>query len=157
MEVIRKIVKQERYRVKRQSEKQKGPTKNDNERKVWFLKQYIDKVYVYLYMSNYVSVYLMGGLGNQLFQIFASLAFCLENEYELIMPYTDKLQTGHVRNTYWENFLQELKPFTNINEPITNEKLFAFPFLESKILDRPFPRLEDANTHYMILRLFSKL
>ena len=55
-------------------------------------------------MSNYVSVYLMGGLGNQLFQIFASLAFCLENEYELIMPYTDKLKTGHVRNTYWEIF-----------------------------------------------------
>lgn len=103
-------------------------------------------------MSKYVSVYLMGGLGNQLFQIFASLAFCLENNYDLIMPYSETLKTGHVRSTYWDNFLKELKCFTNLNEPITNEKLFSFPmFREQDFRYTPFPTLEYVNSHYMIL------
>jgi len=59
-----------------------------------------------------VSGYLMGGLGNQLFQIFTTMAYGLKYKRKILFPYSDKLETGITRPTYWESFLNSLKPFT---------------------------------------------
>jgi hypothetical protein len=59
-----------------------------------------------------VSGYLMGGLGNQLFQIFTTMAYGLKYKRKILFPYSDKLETGITRPTYWESFLTSLKPFT---------------------------------------------
>jgi hypothetical protein len=83
-------------------------------------------------MSNIVSIHLMGGLGNQLFQIFAVLSYCLEYDYELIMPYSKELTTGHVRNTYWDTFLSGLKKFTNSEGNMQTNELFSYPVLKEK-------------------------
>ena len=47
-------------------------------------------------MSNIVSIHLMGGLGNQLFQIFAVLSYCLEHSYKLVMPYSEEFHWGAI-------------------------------------------------------------
>ena len=95
-------------------------------------------------MSNLVSIHLMGGLGNQLFQIFAVLSYCLENNYNLIMPYSEKLTTGHIRNTYWETFLKGLKQFTNYENQINIEEIYGYPTLrEDKFTFQKFPNMNQ--------------
>jgi hypothetical protein len=53
---------------------------------------------------------LMGGLGNQLFQIFATISYAIRSNNEFIFPNVYQLDSK--RHTYWETFLANLKPFT---------------------------------------------
>ena len=71
---------------------------------------------------------IVGGLGNQLFQIFATISYALEHNQQFgftIKPFTGK------RPMYWDNFLNSLKIFTCSSEtPLVlkgyfqNEKYF---------------------------------
>jgi hypothetical protein len=62
-----------------------------------------------------ITCYLMGGLGNQLFQIFCTIAYSIK--YKNPFWFSNKKQLGElgqgitVRYTYWETFLKNLKPF----------------------------------------------
>jgi hypothetical protein len=66
-----------------------------------------------------ISVNLMGGLGNQLFQIFTTIAYAIKHKRKFVFPYSDKLAQ---RVTYWNNFMLSLKIFTsaNLNNRVTN-------------------------------------
>ena len=57
---------------------------------------------------------LMGGLGNQLFQIFTTISHAINIKTRFAFIDVDKLGGGQtiVRSTYWDNFLINLKPFT---------------------------------------------
>jgi len=74
----------------------------------------------------------MGGLGNQLFQIFATIAYALENNKPFAFVHTDYLGgVGQTikRKTYWETFLSSLKNFTHKSLPqipIQREKGFTY-------------------------------
>jgi hypothetical protein len=57
----------------------------------------------------------MGGLGNQLFQIFTTMAYSLRHKIKMVLPYSDILTVGKHRPTYWETFLSECKQFTTAN------------------------------------------
>ena len=65
---------------------------------------------------------IIGGLGNQLFQIFATISYALK--YKQVFCFTYKTMTGK-RPMYWDNFLSTLKLFTNarimINVQIVDE------------------------------------
>ncbi len=63
--------------------------------------------------SKSVSCILYGGLGNQLFQIFATIAYALEHNREFWFEYTPSLGK---RPTYWHNFLAELQPHLHRSE-----------------------------------------
>ena len=56
-------------------------------------------------MNNILSIRLMGGLGNQLFQLFATIAYGIEHTHNVVLPYVSQLHCGTVRNTYWDSFL----------------------------------------------------
>jgi hypothetical protein len=58
---------------------------------------------------------LMGGLGNQLFQIFTTISHAMNLKVNFVFIDVDKLGGGQtiVRPTYWDNFLIKLKPFTS--------------------------------------------
>ena len=58
---------------------------------------------------------LMGGLGNQLFQIFTTISHAINIKTRFAFIDIDKLGGGQtiVRPTYWDNFLINLKPFTS--------------------------------------------
>lgn len=62
---------------------------------------------------NYLTVHLMGGLGNQLFQIFTTISNALKYKVPFKFAYSDMLTTGMNRPTYWNNFLKSLKIFTD--------------------------------------------
>ena len=79
-----------------------------------------------------IYIELMGGLGNQLFQIFCGLAYSFENKipFKINNNKPDKvspLDNISKRPTYWDNFLINLSKFTynnNINLPVYREKTF---------------------------------
>jgi hypothetical protein len=61
---------------------------------------------------SFVSCYLMGGLGNQLFQIFATIAAAIDANVSFVFQYSEILTVGKHRPTYWHSFLEYLRPFT---------------------------------------------
>ena len=77
---------------------------------------------------------LMGGLGNQLFQIFTTISNAIN--YKMIFAFIDidKLGGGQtiIRSTYWDNFLIKLKPFTTRTFPqmtLIKENGFNYNYL----------------------------
>lgn len=63
--------------------------------------------------SKIISCTLMGGLGNQLFQIFATLAYSIRYNVNVIFPYV--FQLDQKRYSYWNSFLIELSKYTTLN------------------------------------------
>ena len=61
---------------------------------------------------------IMGGLGNQLFQIFATIAMAMKNGDTFWFMYKTTAGGVTLRNTYWENLLIELKKYTYVNFPL---------------------------------------
>lgn len=63
-----------------------------------------------------LSIEVMGGLGNQLFQIFALLSYCLDNCRTFGFR---KVEGSHapfrMRSVYWDTFLSRLTPFLHNN------------------------------------------
>ena len=62
-----------------------------------------------------LSCQLMGGLGNQMFQIFATMGMGMKYRKRIIFPYSEKLATGIERPTYWDTIFSELKGTTTYN------------------------------------------
>lgn len=57
---------------------------------------------------NTISVHLMGGLGNQLFQIFFLLSYCFKYNHRFIFSMKEY---ENERRTYWDDFLKCLRPY----------------------------------------------
>jgi len=74
----------------------------------------------------------MGGLGNQLFQIFTTIAYAIKSKNKFEFLNIDKLGSGSttIRTTYWNTFLYNLKPFLiqDLPQPIhvIREKDFTY-------------------------------
>jgi hypothetical protein len=76
----------------------------------------------------FITANLMGGLGNQLFQIFTTIAHSMKINYDVIFAYSWILTTGKERHTYWNNFLSSLLKYTTLNSDykLTNEYFDKF-------------------------------
>lgn len=77
---------------------------------------------------KHVTCVLMGGLGNQLFQIFTTMAYGIRNRRRFVFQYNNQLTVGTIRDTYWHNLLNSLLFTTTYNKKIgfTNEELYRF-------------------------------
>lgn len=80
-----------------------------------------------------ILIELMGGLGNQLFQIFCGISYAMENKinFKIIKTKTDyvsPLDNKSLRPTYFQNFLIYLSEFTceNINIITYREPIFIY-------------------------------
>jgi hypothetical protein len=75
---------------------------------------------------------LMGGLGNQIFEIFATISYAIKsrNEFKFLNVSTLGGGSTTIRNTFWNSFFSRLHPFLidNIPQPIhvIGEKDFTF-------------------------------
>ena len=69
--------------------------------------------------KGFVSCNLKGGLGNQLFQIFATIAYGLRTNREIRFNFTDTIGN---RSAYWHSFFKGLE-FTRIN---SNDFMYLF-------------------------------
>jgi len=80
-----------------------------------------------------LSCKLMGGLGNQLFQIFATISLALSTGKIYVFPYSDVLTTGVKRPTYWYSLLDNLWNNTTWNNPeADNSRIFSLPQIREK-------------------------
>jgi len=69
----------------------------------------------------------IGGLGNQLFQIFATLAYGIQHGRKIVFAYQENTIGITKRPNYWHNFLKNLIIFTTkIQSTITNEQINHF-------------------------------
>jgi len=94
-----------------------------------------------------ISIDVMGGLGNQLFMIFATLAYGIQHNVKVVFP-RDNCHKDVNRTIYWDTFLPELKLFTTGNpaNQITEEQRAAFPKYREPGFDyRPFPDFGTQN------------
>lgn len=76
-------------------------------------------------MDKTVSCLLYGGLGNQLFQIFTTIAYALDNNRAFVFKYTANLGA---RPTYWNSLLLSLQQYLSYNE-LTNYVQIDEPYL----------------------------
>lgn len=77
-----------------------------------------------------ISCELMGGLGNQLFQIFMTISYAMKHRQPFKFLYKDFLGN---RPTYWNTFLNPLKVFTIKQRPtmtVINETGFGFQLIQ---------------------------
>ena len=81
-----------------------------------------------------ISSHLMGGLGNQLFQIFTTIAYGFTNTIKVVFPFSKTLPDGVERPTYWDSFLKSLLPFTceHLKYKMANEQLYEFQLFREK-------------------------
>ena len=95
-----------------------------------------------------ITVLIQGGLGNQLFQVFAALATAIRNGDTCYFIYTTTDATGK-RNTYWNTVFHNLKPLTVIASatnvqrfmqlPSHKEPKFSYDALPSNTAANPTP------------------
>tara|TARA_Y100000768_G_scaffold387917_1_gene380971 strand:- start:4292 stop:5110 length:819 start_codon:yes stop_codon:yes gene_type:complete len=71
-----------------------------------------------------LSIILMGGLGNQLFQIFTAIAYSMRYKTEIKLPINKPDIT--TRPHYWNTFLRNLKPILTNNPPIHFTNLYEY-------------------------------
>lgn len=102
-------------------------------------------------MVHSVSCNLKGGLGNQLFQIFATISYGKKYDRTVIFPYSQELRTGTIRNTYWHSLLKGLLPFTTYGENVykKNMELMIYPVLREQGFQ--FQNLADVANDNVIL------
>ena len=80
-----------------------------------------------------LSCKLMGGLGNQLFQVFATISLALSTNKIFVFPYSEFLTTGVKRRTYWYSLLDNLWNNTTWNNPeADNSRIFSLPEIREK-------------------------
>lgn len=70
-------------------------------------------------MNNTHSIIIQGGLGNQLFQIFALMNYCIENKCDYIFP-ENMQQWDKNRHPYWDSILYGLKQYIQPNNFIAS-------------------------------------
>jgi len=96
-----------------------------------------------------ITIQLMGGLGNQLFQLFSTIAYALEHGHQFIFSFSDTLDVGRTRPTYWNRFLSNLKKYTTYQHPTINNYMlenlpkyrepgFTYTNIPFVFTDRPF-------------------
>jgi hypothetical protein len=81
----------------------------------------------------------MGGLGNQIFQIFATIAYAIKsrNKFQFLAQETLGGGSCTLRYTFWNTFFSSLKPFLITNLPpvnIVRENGFTFQELPINLL-----------------------
>lgn len=102
-----------------------------------------------MYNHKMLSIRVQGGLGNQLFMIFATIAHGIQNNVKVVFEYYYQVADRH---TYWETFLDTFKQYTTANPEygISNENISQFAiFNEPGFLYKPLPDFGNSDV-YMI-------
>jgi hypothetical protein len=99
-------------------------------------------------MISIISCSICGGLGNQLFQIFATIAYGMRTGRTVIFPYSKQLPNNTTRYTFWDTFLQNIRYMTviNPNNKYTNNTLSMFPrYIEQGFSFNKIPDMLNSN------------
>jgi len=93
-----------------------------------------------------LSVYIQGGLGNQLFQVFALMSYCFDNGKKFVIPgykLDPKSKEGALRPTYWHSLLKGLSPY--VDKQLHPEKRYTEPHFHYRALPDLRNKGDDVN------------
>ena len=86
---------------------------------------------------KFITAHIMGGLGNQLFQIFAALNVSLKHKMPFYFEQSDVDRTPGItyRPYYWDNFLKTLSPFVKppLGQVIYREQSHKYNHIQTAI------------------------
>lgn len=104
-------------------------------------------------MPNEITCCLMGGLGNQLFQIFATISCAIKSQRKFFFSNQLNCRGVTPRHTYWDTFLSRLKLFVTIDSSkhgiyMLKEQGFAY---DESLVDGV---LHDTQEHLTIFGYF---
>lgn len=94
-----------------------------------------------------ISIRVQGGLGNQLFMIFATVAYGMKHNLQTVFEYYYNIAARH---TYWETFLDGFKMFTTANpeNKLTNDDISRFTvYMEPGFLYKQLPDFGGNNIY----------
>jgi hypothetical protein len=115
---------------------------------------------------------LQGGLGNQLFQIYTTIAYAIQTNQRFFFFNVNELKSSVTdRHTYWDYFLKSLKPFlidpeliNKDNLLIIREKSFTYDVLplpipenKIKILNGYFQSFKYFNNYFQTINRLLKI
>ena len=101
----------------------------------------------------YVSAYIMGGLGNQLFQVFAAIALSLgQSNLKFVFPYYELSPGITKRVTYWNTFLSKLLPFTTHKTSVSIQDINNFFILRERF--HYYCKFPDINNNTLLFGYF---
>jgi len=98
-----------------------------------------------------ISCNITGGLGNQLFQLFATIAVGLQYRYKIVFPYEDQTSVGKQRTTYWNTFLKSMSMMTTKNKRhgFVNQDVLGYPpYVEQQFHYSPLGPFTESTTLY---------
>jgi hypothetical protein len=94
-----------------------------------------------------ISIRVQGGLGNQLFMTFATIAYGMTHNVKTVFEYYYQVAARH---TYWETLLDGFKMFTTANPAngLTNDDISRFSvYMEPGFLYTPLPDFGSNNIY----------
>ena len=101
-----------------------------------------------------LTIELCGGLGNQLYQIFTTIALAIKTNQSFFFTYTEnhgsEFLNETVRITYWNTLLKNLNKYTTL-EPTTHYKSNTFSITEVNHSYHPMPFINLDNTDLFVL------
>ena len=100
---------------------------------------------------KYVTIHLMGGLGNQLFQIYTVISYSIKHNFIPVFEYSEILTSGVHRPTYWDHFLKNINNLTTRHEKNQNIKKYLQMFYvvkEPKFHYTEIPLVTASNFKY---------
>lgn len=95
-------------------------------------------------MANKITCTLMGGLGNQMFQIFATIAFALDNEFDFVFPNFGGMRGVDgvsKRPAYWNSL------FINLQNKIENVNNLMCLNEQQDFIYKKFPTLDKTKNY----------
>jgi hypothetical protein len=89
----------------------------------------------------------MGGLGNQLFQIFTTISYAIKSQNQFRFLNSEKLGSGAttIRYTFWNTFFSKLSPFLIPQLPTTMNIIKEIDFTYNEILINDFTNKNNPN------------
>jgi len=84
--------------------------------------------------NDYITCHIMGGLGNQLFQIFTTIAYSLEHNRKFLFTYSEYVKN---RQTYWNTFLKPISIFTTMH-PVHNKTNYSLTYSAKLFREKGF-------------------
>jgi hypothetical protein len=99
-----------------------------------------------------ISCLLVGGLGNQLFQIFTTIAYSIENNMPFVFNNKKNTIGMTYRETYWNTFLKSLQPYL-VDDPIF-KKYLPLPLKERGFKYHSLPYIPYKKTNIQLIGYF---
>jgi hypothetical protein len=93
-------------------------------------------------LPQFVTCDIKGGLGNQLFMVFATMAYAKQNNKNVWFEYKNKYHGVTVRNSYWDNLFSSLSTMISNEPPIFFNTIYKEPFFNYSSIPNHYNKLE---------------